>query len=54
MNKTDIKTWFENKLIEYQEEITSKWSTNSERSLASIKYDHIIELKNKLKEEGLI
>jgi len=50
----DIKEWFENKFIDLQEEMTTKWSSKSERELAENKYVMLEELKNELEKEGLL
>jgi len=39
----------ENLKIVYQEEITSKWSSEKEREIYSIKYDTLLELEKEMK-----
>jgi len=39
----------ENLKISYQEEITSRWSSEKEREIYTIKYDTLLELEEEMK-----
>ena len=50
IDKQILLDLIESHLIEYQEEVTSKWSNPKERYINQIKYDTILELMGDIKQ----